>query len=143
MDKNALASEVLVARDGPILTLTFNRPEARNAMTWNMYERLYQHCEEVDSDDSITVPLAFVPFSLGGERLGNLQHVTIERSSPREVSGVELEVDRTSEARAEEADGDALVGAACLEHGGIGSGGCARHRVGDVFAGRASREVPH
>ena len=47
----------------------------------------------VDSDDSITIPLAFVPFSLGGERLGTLQHLTVERSSPREVSGVELEVD--------------------------------------------------
>jgi hypothetical protein len=47
----------------------------------------------VDSDDSITIPLAFVPFTLGGERLGTLQHLTVERSSPREVSGVELEVD--------------------------------------------------
>jgi hypothetical protein len=47
----------------------------------------------VDSDDPITIPLAFVPFTLGGERLGNLEHVTIERASPREVSGVELEVD--------------------------------------------------
>jgi hypothetical protein len=47
----------------------------------------------VDSDDAITIPLAFVPFSLGGERLGTLQQVTVERSSPREVSGVELEVD--------------------------------------------------
>ena len=55
MDTTAAASEVLVARDGPVLTLTFNRPEARNAMTWNMYERLYQHCEEVDRDESIRV----------------------------------------------------------------------------------------
>ncbi|MBI2198161.1 MAG: enoyl-CoA hydratase/isomerase family protein [Candidatus Rokubacteria bacterium] len=47
--------EVLVRRDGPIVTLTFNRPEARNAMTWGMYERLYQTCEEVDADDSIRV----------------------------------------------------------------------------------------
>jgi enoyl-CoA hydratase/carnithine racemase len=47
--------EVLVARDGPIVTLTFNRPEARNAMTWGMYEKLYQTCEEVDADDSIRV----------------------------------------------------------------------------------------
>jgi enoyl-CoA hydratase/carnithine racemase len=47
--------EVLVARDGAIVTLTFNRPEARNAMTWGMYERLYQVCEEVDADDSIRV----------------------------------------------------------------------------------------
>jgi enoyl-CoA hydratase/carnithine racemase len=48
-------SEVLVTRDGPIVTLTFNRPEARNAMTWQMYERLYQTCEEVDADDSVRV----------------------------------------------------------------------------------------
>ncbi len=47
--------EVLVDREGPILTLTFNRPEARNAMTWGMYEALYQTCEEVDRDDSIRV----------------------------------------------------------------------------------------
>ena len=47
--------EVLVAREGSIVTLTFNRPEARNAMTWNMYERLYQVCEEVDNDDAIRV----------------------------------------------------------------------------------------
>src|SRR3990170_8345688 len=47
--------EVLVTRDGPIVTLTFNRPEARNAMTWGMYERLYQACEEVDADDSVRV----------------------------------------------------------------------------------------
>ena len=49
------SDEVLVSRDGPILTLTFNRPEARNAMTWGMYERLYEACEEVDQDDSIRV----------------------------------------------------------------------------------------
>jgi len=46
---------VLVTRDGPIVTLTFNRPEARNAMTWGMYQRLYEVCEEVDNDDSIRV----------------------------------------------------------------------------------------
>lgn len=48
-------TEVLVSRDGPILTLTFNRPEARNALTWTMYERLYHTCAEVDADDSIRV----------------------------------------------------------------------------------------
>jgi enoyl-CoA hydratase/carnithine racemase len=47
--------EVLVSREGPIVTLTFNRPEARNAMTWGMYQRLYEVCEEVDNDDSIRV----------------------------------------------------------------------------------------
>ena len=49
------SEHVLVARDGAIVTLSFNRPEARNAMTWEMYQRLYDVCEEVDADDSIRV----------------------------------------------------------------------------------------
>ena len=56
MENAAPTSEhVLVARDGAIVTLSFNRPEARNAMTWGMYQRLYDVCEEVDADDSIRV----------------------------------------------------------------------------------------
>lgn len=49
------ADEVLVTRDGPVLTLTFNRPAARNALTWTMYERLGETCEAVDADDGIRV----------------------------------------------------------------------------------------
>jgi len=41
--------------DGPLATLTFNRPEARNAMTWEMYEALVDACERVDRDDSVRV----------------------------------------------------------------------------------------
>ena len=55
MATDSQAQEVLLTRDGPVVTLTFNRPEARNALTWNMYERLYQACEEVDADDSVRV----------------------------------------------------------------------------------------
>ena len=57
MDTTAQVSkeEVLVSRDGAAVTLTFNRPEARNAMTWGMYQRLYEVCEEVDADDTIRV----------------------------------------------------------------------------------------
>ena len=40
---------------GPIATLTFNRPEARNAMTWDMYRRLGEVCDEVDHDDAVRV----------------------------------------------------------------------------------------
>jgi enoyl-CoA hydratase/carnithine racemase len=47
--------EVLLDRDGPVLTLTFNRPTARNALTWAMYEALYRACEEVDTDDALRV----------------------------------------------------------------------------------------
>jgi enoyl-CoA hydratase/carnithine racemase len=47
--------EVLVTRDGPVLTLTFNRPDARNALTWGMYDRLDETCEMVDRDDAVRV----------------------------------------------------------------------------------------
>jgi enoyl-CoA hydratase/carnithine racemase len=56
--------EVLVTRDGPVFTLTFNRPQARNAMTWTMYERLDRACDEVDADDEIRV---FVLRGAGGK----------------------------------------------------------------------------
>src|SRR5258708_11006771 len=41
--------------DGPVATLTFNRPEARNAMTWEMYDALVAACERVDEDPAIRV----------------------------------------------------------------------------------------
>ena len=36
---------------GSVGTLTFNRPQARNALTWDMYEALVDACERVDADD--------------------------------------------------------------------------------------------
>jgi enoyl-CoA hydratase len=41
--------------DGAIATLTFNRPDARNAMTWEMYESLVAACDRVDGDAAIRV----------------------------------------------------------------------------------------
>src|SRR5579862_7706360 len=41
--------------DGPIATLTFNRPEARNAMTWEMYQDLVNACDRVDAAAAIRV----------------------------------------------------------------------------------------
>jgi enoyl-CoA hydratase len=43
-------SETIFEQDGPVAILTFNRPEARNAMTWEMYETLRETCERVDED---------------------------------------------------------------------------------------------
>ncbi len=51
----SMDNEVLVSREGAVVFLTFNRPEARNAMTWGMYQRLYEVCEEVDADEAIRV----------------------------------------------------------------------------------------
>lgn len=47
--------ELLFERDGPLAIVTFNRPHARNAMTWAMYDGLVQACETVDADPGIRV----------------------------------------------------------------------------------------
>jgi enoyl-CoA hydratase/carnithine racemase len=52
------------AVEGPIAFLTFDRPEARNAMTWEMYEALVDACDRVDGNDSLRV---FVLRSAGGK----------------------------------------------------------------------------
>ena len=41
--------------DGPLALLTFNRPEARNAMTWEMYESLVNACDRFDRDAALRV----------------------------------------------------------------------------------------
>ena len=38
-----------------IASVTFDRPEARNAMTWAMYERLREICEQLREDRSVRV----------------------------------------------------------------------------------------
>lgn len=41
--------------DGPLAFFTINRPEARNAMTWDMYDALVRACQEVDERDDLRV----------------------------------------------------------------------------------------
>lgn len=50
-------AEILVEKQGLALTVTFNRPRQRNAMTWSMYDGLYQACERADADDDVRVLL--------------------------------------------------------------------------------------
>jgi len=46
---------LLYERDGRAAFLTFNRPDARNAMTFEMYEGLHDVCERVDEDPDLRV----------------------------------------------------------------------------------------
>jgi enoyl-CoA hydratase/carnithine racemase len=46
-------SEVLHERRGPALWVTFNRPKAHNAMTFAMYEELFERCEQADADNDV------------------------------------------------------------------------------------------
>ena len=40
---------------GGIATVMFDRPEARNAMTWAMYGALASACDKIASDDTVRV----------------------------------------------------------------------------------------
>ena len=47
--------DVTYERRGVAAWVTFDRPDAHNAMTFAMYDRLVEHCEAVDADDDVRV----------------------------------------------------------------------------------------
>ena len=63
----------------------------------------------VHSDEPITIPLGLVPFVLAGERLGKLDHVTLYRETPDQVSEVELTVNLADSLLAQGLSGCRLV----------------------------------
>ena len=59
-----MADETIFEQAGAVASLTFNRPEARNAMTWAMYDALIDACEQVDRDERVRV---FILRGAGGK----------------------------------------------------------------------------
>lgn len=53
MSAGQLPEEVSVQTQGGVATVTFNRPQARNAMTWAMYQQLSSHCHRFKNDPSV------------------------------------------------------------------------------------------
>ncbi|GAA1096568.1 enoyl-CoA hydratase [Nocardiopsis composta] len=46
-------TDLIVSAEDGVLTVTFDRPDARNAMTSQMYEGLFQACERADADPEV------------------------------------------------------------------------------------------
>jgi enoyl-CoA hydratase/carnithine racemase len=62
--------EVRLVRDGAVATIWFDRPQARNAMTWAMYEGLAAACKKLSSDTSVRVAVlrgGFQAWSAAGQ----------------------------------------------------------------------------
>ncbi|MCK1386505.1 enoyl-CoA hydratase/isomerase family protein [Bradyrhizobium sp. 21] len=55
MDQQVKAEDLVFERQDAIGRITFNRPQARNAFTFSMYERLAAICEEINEDHAIKV----------------------------------------------------------------------------------------
>ncbi len=49
------AQDLLFDVSGGVARITINRPEARNACTFEMYEKLAHACEAANADDSVRV----------------------------------------------------------------------------------------
>ena len=60
----ASADELLTERRGAVQWIIFNRPQARNALTWHMYDRLVEECQAVNQDREVR---AVVLTGAGGE----------------------------------------------------------------------------
>ena len=58
------APETIFTIEPPLAFLTFSRPEARNAMTWAMYDALLSACEQVDAASDV---LVFILRGAGGK----------------------------------------------------------------------------
>ena len=47
--------EVRLVRNGAVATILFDRPQARNAMTWRMYEGLGAACKQLSGDPGVRI----------------------------------------------------------------------------------------
>ena len=81
-------SEVIFKQHDAIATITFNRPQARNAMTWSMYETLLEHCETVEPTPSIRV---LILRGAGGKAFVSGTDISQFRSFRKEIDGIEYE----------------------------------------------------
>jgi enoyl-CoA hydratase/carnithine racemase len=50
-----MSTDLRVSRDGPVMTVTFDRPAQHNAMTFAMYDALHAACDAADADDGVKV----------------------------------------------------------------------------------------
>lgn len=111
-----------------IATVTFNRPEARNAFTFEMYERLVEICETVNADSSIR---AMVLTGAGGRAFAAGTDIAQFRafSTPEDALGYEARIDRVLGALEScRAPTIAAIAGACTG-GGAAIAGCCDLRI--------------
>lgn len=111
------SDHIIVTRDGPVLTMLFNRPERRNAMTWAMYDRLSEVCDEVDNDDSIRV---LVLRGAGGKSF--VAGTDISQFTAFETKEDGLAYEREAEQRGGRVDRVKKPVIACIEGFAVGGG---------------------
>lgn len=122
------SDEILYERRDGVAFVTFNRPQARNAFTFAMYERLAQICAEVNEDRSIR---AMVLTGAGGKAFAAGTDISQFRAfdSPEDALGYENRIDRVLNALETcRVPTIAAIAGACTG-GGAGIAGCCDLRI--------------
>ena len=80
--KHMLYQHLLLSSDGPITTITLNRPDKRNALAMPMLLELAQAFHAVGNSDARGVILAANgPVFSSGHNFGDMTGVTLDRKS--------------------------------------------------------------
>lgn len=83
-----MTEEILVAQDGTVMTVTLNRPEKYNALTFGMYSKLAEVFDRVDRDDAVR---AIVVTGAGGKAFAAGTDIAQFRDFKTEEDGVAYE----------------------------------------------------
>lgn len=83
-----MSDHVLVSRDGPVLTVTLNRPEKFNALTFEMYARIAEICRSVPTDGSVR---AVVITGAGTRAFAAGTDISLFRDFKTEAEGIAYE----------------------------------------------------
>ena len=113
-------SQALYSVNGPLATLTFNRPEARNAMTWDMYQALLDACDRADAEPEVRVMIlrgaggkAFV----AGTDIAQFEHLRTEADAlayERRIDEVLDRLERVTKATIAQVQGVAAGGGCAI-----------------------------
>ncbi len=134
MNQNtAVETELLYeVRDG-IGRITFNRPQARNALTFPMYERLAEICEAADTDRALKV---LILTGAGDKAFASGTDINQFRAfkSPQDAIAYEARIDRVlGTLEACRVPTIAAIAGACTG-GGAGIAACCDLRIGTATA---------
>ena len=83
-----MSDEILTSLDGGVLTVTLNRPEKYNALTFTMYDRIAEICATVPADGSVK---AIVFRGAGGKAFAAGTDISLFRSFETPEQGIAYE----------------------------------------------------
>src|SRR5262252_7443435 len=127
------AEDLLYSVEGGIARITFNRPQARNALTFAMYEQMASICETINGDRSIK---ALVLSGAGDKAFASGTDISQFRAfkTPQDALGYEARIDRVlGTLEQTRVPTIAAIAGACTG-GGAGIAACCDIRIGATTA---------